>query len=375
MAAIKEPIRLRTKELKNGNKSLYLDCYFNGRRSYEFLKLYLIPEVTRWDKERNKTTLMQAEGHKAKRIIELQQSKYGIVQNGYTNRIKLSEYIRQVGKYKRLRHNNNTVIQYHYAASTIEQYGDIDLQKADKRYFEGYIRFLKTCTTPHGEIIKENTQLCRLRKVNASLNKAVADGLINNNPLTLVSSEEKPKQRNGEKVYLTLQELEMLKATICKYGTVKRAFLFSCFCGLRISDIRRLRWQDIKNTTEGTKQVEIKQQKTNERVFIPLSTNALQWLPPYEEGTKTNELIFKRLPHSNSEVNRYLTRWAKDAGINKHISYHVSRHTCATLLLSYGADIYTVSKILGHSKISTTEIYAKVIDKKRVEAVNLIPTI
>lgn len=71
----------------------------------------------------------------------------------------------------------------------------------------------------------------------------------------------------------------------------------------------------------------------------------------------------------------YLDKWAKAAGIEKHVTFHMSRHTCATLLLYFGADIYTVSKILGHTSIQTTQIYAKVADEMKRTAVNNIPTI
>ena len=119
-------------------------------------------------------------------------------------------------------------------------------------------------------------------------------------------------------------------------------------------------------------QVEIKQQKTGEPLYLPLSANALQWLP--ERGlAKDSDKVFA-LPHV-STVEKFLPIWAKDAGINKHVTFHVSRHTNATLMLYYGADIYTVSKLLGHTSVKTTQIYAKIMDKKKQQAVSMIPNI
>ncbi len=374
----KEPIKLREKKLKNGNVSLYLDCINNGHRSYEFLKLYLIPEKTKWDKERNKTTLIQAEAHKARRIIELQQGKYGVVANGYANRIKLSEYVKQIGEQKTKKLNNKTIFDhYRQAVKVIEEYGDITLQSADKVYFVGLINFLRTkqSKTKGKGLIGESTQKCRLTKISAALNQAVKENLINKNPLLEIDKSEKPQGKDQEREYLTIQEVKAMADTVCKRGSVKRAFLFACFCGLRISDIKALTWADIKTTTQGIKQVEIRQQKTKRKIFVPLSENAIKWLPPRDKRTKDTDKIFKLLPPNSETIQAHLRKWAAAAAVNKKITFHISRHTFATLLLTFGTDIYTVSKLLGHTNINTTAIYAKIIDEKRSQAVNSIPTI
>ncbi len=84
------------------------------------------------------------------------------------------------------------------------------------------------------------------------------------------------------------------------------------------------------------------------------------------------EHVFYQLQITSTTVEVLLEEWMKEAGIQKHITYHCSRHTAATLLLTLGADLYTVSKILGHSSIKMTEVYAKIVDKKKVETVNLV---
>ena len=137
-----------------------------------------------------------------------------------------------------------------------------------------------------------------------------------------------------------------------------------------MSDIRNLKWGAIGKMSDGSKQVEMIQQKTKAPIYVPLSDNALDWLP--EKGRKgANDKVFE-LPHT-STIEKWLAKWAEDAGINKHITFHISRHTFATLGLTYGADIYTISKLVGHSRIQTTERYAKVIDENKRKAVNLIP--
>lgn len=140
-------------------------------------------------------------------------------------------------------------------------------------------------------------------------------------------------------------------------------------CGLRISDIRKLKWGDLQHTGEHVR-IEIKMQKTKEPLYLPISDEALKWLPE-RDGAKDRDLIFE-LPYEGT-VNDNLQLWAKNAGIAKHISFHVARHTHATMLLTLGADLYTVSKLLGHKNIETTQIYAKIVDKKKDEAISLIP--
>ncbi|MSL46744.1 tyrosine-type recombinase/integrase, partial [Escherichia coli] len=167
------------------------------------------------------------------------------------------------------------------------------------------------------------------------------------------------------------EEMKRLIGTECKYEIMKQAFLFSCLCGLRVSDIRKLKWNDLQKSGERIR-IEIKMQKTKEPLYLPISDEALKWLPQQNEA-KGDDLIFP-LTHEGT-INKILQKWAKDAGIIKHISFHVARHTHATMMLTLGADLYTVSKLLGHKNIATTQIYAKIVDKKKEEAISLIPNL
>ena len=113
-------------------------------------------------------------------------------------------------------------------------------------------------------------------------------------------------------------------------------------------------------------------QKTKEPLYLPISDQAMKWLPQKGEAIDS-DLIFP-LTHEGT-INKILQQWAKAAGVTKHISFHVSRHTHATMMLTLGADLYTVSKLLGHKNIATTQIYAKIVDKKKEEAISLIPNL
>lgn len=158
--------------------------------------------------------------------------------------------------------------------------------------------------------------------------------------------------------------------TPCRYELVKKAFLFSCFTGLRYSDMKALNWSEIHKAADGkTEYIDHIQVKTKDRVTIPLSEETKKWMPKREEGIDN---IFHNLTITSTTVEVVLKEWMEAAGITKHITYHCSRHTAATMLLTLGASIYVVSKILGHKSIKMTEIYAKIVDKKKLETVNLV---
>ena len=204
------------------------------------------------------------------------------------------------------------------------------------------------------------------------MNKAVRLDLIASNPFHKLSQAEKPQRRTKKKEYLTLDEVKRMSVAECDDWRVKYAFLFCCFTGLRYVDVSRLKWKHIVEVGKGEYQIELVQQKTKEPVYIPLSANALKWLPERGYDGKEN-YIFKF--RDRSIIYDYLNKWAKTAGVEKHVTFHMSRHTCATLLLYYGTDLYTVSKILGHTSIKTTQVYAKVADEMKRKAVGNVPEI
>ena len=174
-----------------------------------------------------------------------------------------------------------------------------------------------------------------------------------------------PKQTRD---FLTIDELKLLVDTKCSNDEIKKAYLFSCFCGLRWSDIKSLVWNEVIKNGEQY-QVRLVMKKTQELIYIPLSEEALKWLPERNDNNDTDHVFI--LPYL-TRISPVLNKWAQSCGITKHITFHTARHTFATMLLTLGCDVYTVSKLLGHKEIKTTEIYAKIVDKKKAEAVNLV---
>lgn len=386
---LKEPVRIRFKQLSNGNQSIYLEYYtgdvirkenyVGGKRKYEFLKLYLIPERTREDKAKNEATLALAKAIQSKRIVEVQNDAHGF-QNTNKSRVNLLDYLENIGKQSAEQGSRNyarTVLNTVRALKLFR--GDyIAFRDVDKEFlseFTDYLRQMpkasKYGVLKTGGRLSNNSVVSYYGTLRTAINRAYKEGIITVNPTKEFDFASKVRQEPSRREYLTLDELKTLINTECRHEIVKRAFLFSCLCGLRVSDIRKLRWCDLQRSG-GRVRIEITMQKTKEPLYLPISDEALKWLP--ERGEANGSDFIFPLTHEGT-VNDTLQHWAKVAGITKHISFHVSRHTHATMMLTLGADLYTVSKLLGHKNIATTQIYAKIVDKKKEEAIGLIPNL
>lgn len=365
----KEPIRLRMKDLSNGSKSLYLDIYRDGKRSYEYLKMYIIPEKDENAKRQNKATLAAANAIKSKRIIELTNGEAGIKNPNDEPKILLLDWM-QTYKENQAKRGKKDGYQIKTAIRLIEDYAGrkVTLDQIDKAFCQGYIDYLLNEYRPNGKQLMHTTAHNYYRVVNGALNAAVREDLMKVNPFTRISSSDKIHKPESKREYMTIDEVRLLIATPMSNETVKSAYLFSCFCGLRISDIKELRWKDVFCDGEQYR-LQVIMQKTKAPIYLPLSPEALRWMPD-RKGKAADEKVFD-LP-SMSRINELLKPWALDAGISKHFSFHTARHTFATMMLTLGADLYTTSKLLGHTDVRMTQVYAKIINRKKDEAVNLV---
>jgi len=376
----KEPIALRQKPLSKGGYSLYLDIYQNGSRKYEFLKLYLVPEVDEATKVQNKNTIKVANAIKSKRVIEIANGKAGITKEDLSKMLLVD----WIDEYKAGKYGSQNSLTIGRLKKHIANFNDgkaVMMQDVDEAYCKGFISYLanKACglyvgkdgKEVEGRRIGKNTANLYFVHFASAMNEAVRRKIIASNPTKFLSKEDKkpikaPKPQRG---YLTIDEVKALIATDIKRYQIKQAFLFAVFCGLRISDIRALKWGDLSN--DGNQwRASVLMQKTKERLELPLSDEAMKWLP--ERGGASNDtLVFGNLPNALG-INRGIKEWAKQAGIEKDICFHVSRHTFATALLTMGADLYTTSKLLGHTNLSTTQIYADIVNQKKADAVNVL---
>ena len=373
---VKEPVRIREKTLGDGTISLYLDMYHKGNRKKEGLKLYIIPETTPAAKLQNKNTRRLAEQIKAQRILDIQ--KDGLVdwEKLKKSRITLVSWLEDFVTCE-AQLSPSGVISKRNAKVRVEEYltsigkPDIRLADVDREFCRGFVAFLRTCKSHRGkETISDTTARLLMYRIAAAMDKAVIEGLIPNNPFRALEAKEKPKIAASRREFLTIEELKTLISTPCRYDIVKKAFLFSCFTGLRYSDMKSLLWSEVHTAADGkTRYIEHKQVKTKKTVTIPLSDEALRWMPKQQEGV---DQVFHELKISTGTVEDVLKEWMKDCKIDKHITYHCSRHTAATTLLTLGANLYVVSKLMGHSSIQMTEVYAKIVDQKKVETINLV---
>lgn len=367
----KEPIKIRFKQLANGNQSIYLDQYKDGKRTYEFLKLYIIPEVDEAAKVQNENTMQQANAIKSQRIIELTNTGTGISNNHHKANILLSDWMEHCAKAKENDGQSTSFSSLmRNAAFHLNEYSrNVTLKQVDTQFCRGFIAYLRKVKKSDGKPFSgftiENYYLC----FSAALNMAVRDEFISFNPFSKMAPYEKPGRPESNREFLTVEEVKRLMVTECKNKTLQKAFLFSCFCGLRRSDVTRLTWGDIQKDGDHTF-LRIIIKKTKHPLILPLSSMAIRWIPE-KGGAKDNDLIFP-LSDDRGTQGQILKRWAADAGIKKKVTFHVSRHTFATMELTAGADLYTTSKLLGHSNVKTTQIYAKIVDKKKTEAVNLV---
>lgn len=367
----KEPIRIRTKSLSNGNQSLYLDIYKDGKRSYEFLKLYLIPEVDEAAKTRNANTLQAANAIKAQKIIELTNEDAGVTKTTSRSKMLLLDWMKHYSEHK-LKTGQSAAfhVQIEKAIKHLVKYkgSSVTMKEVDKSFCLGFIDYLNTAKRKDGKLMAKVTTAGYFRCLNCALNLAVKEEIIPYNPITKINQDDRIKIPESTREYLTVDEVKTLIASKCINEPTKQAYLFSCFCGLRLGDIQALTWGDI--ILDGTQyRAKIVMKKTQKTLYLPLSGEALKWMPERGEAKDTDKIF--NLPFA-TYINVVLKTWAQNGGITKKVTFHTARHTFATMMLTLGADLYTTSKLLGHTQVKTTQIYAKIVDKKKDEAVNLV---
>ncbi len=367
----------KSNDTNKANVSLYLEIYKGtaitpeGKtkilRDYEYLNLYLIDKPTSIaDKQINKDTLALAEKIKNKRQSEIDNGTYGFdsKQKKQTNFI---DYIQSLSN-KRYESKGNFG-NWESLVKHLKKYAGLNLTFNDvnEKFCEDFRDYLNSAKTKSNQKLSSGSVSSYYTKFRVALKQAVKEKIILSNPSDDIST---PKVIEKQREYLTLDEIKALVKTECRYEVLKRAFIFSCLTGLRWSDINNLTWNDVEITSDGCR-ITFHQQKTKGLQYLDISGQAKNYI-----GTQGNpfDRVFIGLKYS-SYANVELTKWMLKAGITKDITFHCARHTFAVLQLSLGTEIYTLSKLLGHSEIKTTQVYANIIDAKKKEAVNKIPDI
>jgi integrase len=352
-------VKVREKKLSDGRRSLYLDIYRNGRRAYEFLEIYLTT-----DRQKNKEARELAESIRAKRELEYKTGDYGFSPQ-FKKKVNFLEYFKQCFEEKVRKEGIRGVDNYKGTLRHLEDFTKgqgAQIGAIDEKWLEDFKAHVA------GKV-RQNTANLYYAKVKTVLRQAHKEGYITRNPAENVKYFPAPET---EKAFLTADEVRILAETPCTNSTdVKRAFLFACYTGLRYSDIKAITWGDIKDG-----KLHFRQKKTSGFEYMPLNETALSIL---SQCRGKNELPFPEKPVFNipdkNHLSNKLKPWIKAAGIKKKISFHCSRHTFATMLLTSGTDLYTTSKLLGHKSIASTAIYAKIVDEKKLMAVNGLPQV
>ena len=354
------------KRNQGGKTSLYLDYYHKGKRKTEYLKLYLNPNAkTKTQKELNKKTQQLAETIQAQRQIEIQNGTFGFRDN---EKMKGSfiTYMRLLAEKRKDSSGNygnwNSVVKH------LEKFlpYDISFGEVDRQFVLNFKEYLDKGAKSKSNVgLSQNSKYSYFNKLRAALKQVVKDGILPTNPSEGI---EAFKQGESEREFLTLEELQSIVKVDCEIPQLKTAFLFSCLSGLRWSDIQKLIWSEVQHSNEMGYYIRFRQKKTKGVETQPISEQAFNLLG--EKGTP-DEKVFIGLKYSAWQ-NLKLQQWIMKADISKTITFHCARHTYATLQLTLGTDIYTVSKLLGHKELKTTQIYAKIIDAKKKEAANKI---
>lgn len=240
-------------------------------------------------------------------------------------------------------------------------FSQINLSKAEE-----IRRFMLTapCGGNKKGTVSHNTAATYYSIFKAGLKQAFIDGYLT---VDISAKIKGIQDQESRREHLSVDELNILAETPCDRPILKRAALFSALTGVRHCDIQKLKWKEIQVVGEQVR-LNFTQQKTKGVEYMPISEQAYQLCG---KPGKPEQLVFEDLPDP-SWISGPLKRWIKSAGITRNITFHCFRHTYATLQLAGGTDIYTVSKMLGHTNVKTTQIYAKVVDEKKQKATKAI---
>ena len=368
-------ITIRERKPKNGEKKLYLDIYnpaAKKQRTSKTLDLVIYDKPTKAQKKLNAEAMEAAKVIRSKMLVDLAYENNDL--SGLSKKDKSDvdfiEYFRQQTdkRYESMNNYGNWDSVHKHLLAFCPN--GVPINQVDPKWLEDFKYYLKhTAKTKSNQPLSQNTLHSYFNKVKACLRTALREELILRNPTERVQGF---KQGETKREFLTLEELKRVAKAECEIPQLKTAFMFSALTGMRWSDINKLTWSEIEYSDQDDHwRIKFRQKKTQGIETLPIPKQARELL-----GEKGNpeDRVFMGLKYS-AWHNLKLQQWVMRAGISKSITFHCARHTYATLQLTNGTDIYTVSKMLGHRELKTTQVYAQIIDQKKVEATNAIPSI
>ncbi len=374
-------VKLLQKGISKGRISLYLDFYpaiphpqTGDPTRREFLGLYIHEKPRNaTEKQYNAEQTKLAEGIRQKRENELNKPEiYNEYEKERLRKKELGEidfvaYFRKIANKRRGSNHDNWMS----ALTYLEKYtgGKVKFIDLNEQFLEDFKDYLLTTpsikSTRKKETLAQNSALSYFNKVKAALKQAYKEGILQ---VDLNARVDSIKAAETRREYLTFEELNKLVKAPCADDVLRRATLFSALTGLRFSDIDKLEWREIEHVPGQGYYIKFQQQKTKGIENLPISEQAYTLLgKPQQPGSK----VFVGLKTA-SYHKKALQEWLAGAGITKHITFHCFRHTFATLQMFKGTDIFTISKMLGHREIKTTQIYTKIVDEAKREAADKI---
>ena len=355
-------VMLRAKILPSGNVQVYLYSSYKGKPMRSSVGVLNI-EKDESVKNRNVELMRMAEAEAGVRNADAVRLGHGLEPKQKQN-IMLSDYLQQLINGNVFAKSTRTMMLALYNHIELYKTAEIKISLIDANWIRGFLAYLKN--DAHNRNSKRKVKpLCQNTIFQLFLvfgfvfAQAQRDAIITRNPIKELNSKERPKQENDVREFLTLEEVSRLIKTPYKDEQVKCAFLLSVFTGLRWSDIKRLKWEDLHEDENG-KYFRITMKKTAKPICVYLSDIGTKYLPT---RTKSNDNGFVFALPNNTRINAHVRRWCKEAEITTKVSFHVARHTFATMMLNNDTPLEVVSKMLGHKKLSTTEIYAKLLNR------------
>jgi site-specific recombinase XerD len=339
---------------------LYLDVYLGGKRTWEALHLSLTK-----DKEQNKEIRRVADIARSKRETQLMTGAWNL-QDPVAARKKLVTCLEE---YSKTYANPRIVGSLIYHVKKFNNGETVQIAQITPKWVDDFQNYFMDKVNK--EELSQTSAAHYTKMLRTALKKATANNIINQNPAANV---QRIRAKETDLVFLNFEELQRMAGVRINdpYGAeVRRAFLFACYTGLRVSGLETLTWNWIEtNPTQIIKS----QEKTKNKVFIPLGNSAQKLIIDGAEHDPPDR-IFNLAGRDRRASYKYLKNWAAEAKVTKNVAWHTARRTFATMALENGADIYTVAKLLGHTGISQVAKYAKVTDRLRREAIAALPDI
>lgn len=354
-------VQIRYRQTSKGY-SAYLDVYHKGKRSYEYPEIVVSKDYSNLQNflKEDKEKMEFVEKLRDKISLLIKEGRYGFMPSSLRN----ADFVAYFEKIA----NEKGHPSYLNALNKLKLFSDkgrIPFSELNENTVRDFIRYL---ATDGG--LSENTAHHYLKILNVVINRAIQERIITENPIHFVPKELKPKLQQPQREFLTIEELRALKSIPFHIpnSQIPLAFLFGCYSGLRISDIKKLKHSEI---VDG--QIQFRQKKSKQDFqYLPLNETAkeiIKNLPPPQHS----DLVFWNLPGSNSYSGYQLRIWAARAGIKKKTTWHTARHSFAVNFLTYGGDIYSLKELLGHHSVTITEVYGKIVNIKKQELINNIP--